>query len=141
MAIVWTQDLATGSAKRDMQHKAIFVRINAMLEACNQGKGKPEVNNVIMFLEDYVASHFSTEEQYMQQHGYAGYAAHKEQHNDFTVKLDELKRRIEREGVGVHTVIATNQLIVSWFVNHIRKVDVQLGSFLKDRSQPRRIGT
>lgn len=134
MAIRWTDDLATGSAQIDGQHKAIFERINTMLEACNQGKGKREINSLISFLEDYVVSHFSAEERYMKQYGYEEYAAHKKQHADFIGKLQDLKKRIENGRIGVDVVIATNQLIVSWFMNHIRKVDTRLGSFLKNRS-------
>ena len=92
------------------------------------------MNGVLSFLEDYVLSHFSTEEQYMKQYGYDGYDAHKEQHEDFIRKLAELKKKVETEGIGVHTVIATNQLMVSWFVNHIRNIDTRLGAFLRNRS-------
>lgn len=134
MAIQWTKDLATGSAKIDMQHQMIFDRINGMLNACSQGKGRGEVKEVLAFLEEYVMTHFSTEEQLMKQYGYAGYANHRALHLEFTRQLTELKKKVEKEGIGVHTVIATNQLVVSWFVHHIRKVDTQLGSFLKDRA-------
>ena len=70
----------------------------------------------------------------MKQYGYDGYDDHRAQHVEFIRKLAELKKKVEKEGIGVHTVIATNQLVVSWFVNHIRKIDTQLGSFLKDRA-------
>jgi hemerythrin len=133
MAIVWTDDLATGSVKIDQQHQAIFQRINTMLQACREGKGKTEVGGLLAFLGDYVVSHFDAEERYMKQYAYEGYAAHKAQHVEFMKNLAGLKKKVEEGGIGVHTVIATNHLVVSWFVNHIRKVDTQLGSFLKDR--------
>ena len=62
MAIEWTEDLATGVNKIDNQHKELFKRINNLLEACNQGRGKNEVEKVIKFLDDYVIIHFSEEE-------------------------------------------------------------------------------
>lgn len=43
MAIEWTDELATGVNKIDNQHKELFKRINNLLDACNQGKGKDEV--------------------------------------------------------------------------------------------------
>lgn len=134
MAIQWTEDLSTGSTEIDSQHRTLFGRINAMLDACSQGKGKHEVKGVLAFLEDYVVEHFGNEERYMRKHGFSGYAAHKAQHEEFTAKLEELKQQVESGRVGVSTVIAVNQLVVSWFVNHIRKTDTQLGAYLGGRA-------
>ena len=100
---------------------------------CKQGKGKQEVGSVIAFLEEYVLTHFGLEEKYMLQYSYPGYAGHKKLHVEFISSLNNLKKQIETEGVGVHIVIATNQLVVRWFVDHIRHVDVMLGQFLKNR--------
>ncbi len=135
MAILWTEDLTTGSAEIDRQHKEIFLRINWLLDACNLGKGKAEVGTVINFLDDYVATHFSLEEAYMRKYRYRGYAEHKAKHEEFIKNFLTLKKQVETEGPGVHTVIATNRLVVNWFVNHIRKVDTQLGAFLKERPE------
>ena len=129
MAIEWTEDLATGSSEIDNQHKTIFIRINDMLEACKQGQGKAKVESLIAFLEEYVLSHFDEEERFMKKHSYPDYPAHKALHVEFIAQLVALKKQITTEGVGVHTVIATNQLVVNWFINHIRKVDTKLGAF------------
>lgn len=134
MAIQWTADLSTGSKEIDDQHKTLFDRINCMLDACNEGKGKQEIGSVVAFLEDYVTTHFEAEESYMIQNQYPAYEAHKAQHEDFKKKFEDLKRQIEDQGAGVHTVIATNQLVVRWFVHHIREVDTMLGAFLKTKS-------
>ena len=129
MAIEWTTDLATGSAEIDHQHKTIFFRINEMLDACKQGKGRAKVESLIKFLEEYILTHFGEEERFMKKHGYPEYAAHKALHEEFKAQLAELKKQVATEGVGVHTVITTNQLVVNWFINHIRKVDTKLGAF------------
>jgi len=135
MAIVWTNELATGSEEIDNQHRELFRKINHLFEACRQGKGKEEVRRTIQFLDDYVVSHFSTEESYMKRLNYPGYAVHKAQHLAFTGNFLELKRRLEEEGPGVFLVINTNQIIVEWLVNHIRKVDKELGAFLRTEMQ------
>jgi len=135
MAIQWTEDLATGSDEIDSQHKELFRRINVLLDACNQGKGKEEVCRVIGFLDDYVVTHFGEEEEYMLKHGYPGYAEHKAKHLEFTNNYVVLKKQVETEGPGLHTVVATNQLVVDWLRSHIRKVDTRLGAFLKTKPQ------
>ncbi len=133
MAIEWTEDLATGSSEIDRQHKELFNRVNALLEACRQGKGKAEVSKVVQFLDDYVTTHFSEEEKYMRKYDYPTYATHKAQHLEFIENFSELKRQIEKEGAGVHLLVKTNHMIVQWLINHISKVDRALGTFLKAR--------
>lgn len=104
-----------------------------LLDACNQGKGKHEVVKVIAFLDDYIVTHFGAEAEHMLMQSYPRYAEHEAQHEEFKVRFLELKKKIEREGPGVHTVIATNQMVVDWFLNHIRKVDTQLGAYLNTK--------
>ena len=40
-----------GVDKIDEQHKVLFERINDLIEACNQGKGKETVAELITFLK------------------------------------------------------------------------------------------
>ncbi|NLY30396.1 MAG: hemerythrin, partial [Firmicutes bacterium] len=77
MAIKWTPNLAVGIEKIDEQHKVLFERINALIEACNQGKGKDTVADLITFLKDYVVFHFRDEQQIMLNYKYPQYEQHK----------------------------------------------------------------
>ena len=133
MSIEWTDDLATGVERIDVQHKELFLRINNLLDACKTGKGREEVKKTIQFLDDYVVTHFTAEETYMQKYTYPEYNSHKLEHQKFAVNFTELKKQFEKDGPGVHMVVATNQIVVDWLQNHIRKVDKALGSFLKTR--------
>jgi len=130
MAILWTDDLATGVMVIDQQHQELFKRINALLEACSEGKGKIEVANVIDFLEGYVITHFAAEERYMIKNGYPAYIAHKAQHTEFMDNFSKLKTSFKEEGPGVHIVVTTNRIVVEWLRTHIRKLDKALAEFL-----------
>lgn len=133
MAIEWTEDLSTGVAEIDGQHKELFTRINGLLDACREGKGRHEVEKVMKFLEDYVVRHFSEEEKYMAEFSYPAYGSHKAQHLRFMDDFFSLKEQFEREGPGVHIIVRTNDTLVDWLKTHIRKVDKELGAFLKAR--------
>ena len=133
MAMEWTDDLSTGSAAIDEQHRELFKRINSLLEACRQGKGKTEVSKVIKFLGEYVVTHFSDEEKYMEAHHYPEFAKHKALHLEFMENFRDLKHQLEEEGPALHLVVKTNHLVVQWLLNHIRKVDRALGEFLKTK--------
>jgi hemerythrin len=133
MAIQWTEDLSTGASDIDTQHKELFSRINRLLEACNQGQGRTEVGKTLSFLEEYVLIHFSTEEKIMLDHRYPEYAGHKAQHGHFMSTLDTLKQQFAKEGPSISIVLLTNRTVVDWLRSHIRKLDRDLGAFLKNR--------
>lgn len=133
MAILWTEDLATGIHLIDAQHQELFQRINSLLEACNRGKGRDEVRGVIRFLEEYVNTHFAEEERFMVKFNYSAYPDHKAQHKIFMENFEKLKSQFEAEGPGLSIVLGANHLIVDWLKSHIRRTDKDLGSFLKTK--------
>lgn len=133
MAIRWTPNLAVGVAKIDEQHKMLFQKVNELINACNQGKGKDAVAELIGFLGDYVVFHFRDEEKLMQAHNYPDYAKHKSLHDEFIKGLGELHDELEREGPGLGLVLKTNQVVVDWLINHISKTDKAVGKFLQKK--------
>ncbi len=134
----WTEDLSTGIEKIDEQHKELFEKINDLVAAVRQSVCKYKISDVIKFLEDYVVFHFSEEESYMRQFNYPGYPAHKAQHEKFIANFKELKKELPKlEGgkkPGSYDLsVETNQVVVDWILDHIAKVDKQLGKFLKGK--------
>lgn len=131
MALQWTDALLTGVEQIDNQHKELFKRINSLFDACQQGKGKNEVMNVLKFLEDYIETHFRTEEKLQKEHSYPDYPSHKALHEQFKKNFYGFKRELEQSGITLSTVIQTNSLLSSWWTEHISRVDKALGAFLK----------
>lgn len=131
MTVEWRENLATGHEEIDQQHMELFRRFNTLLTACNQGKGKDEVHGLLLFLGDYIRTHFALEEQLQVQHGYAGYAAHKEQHDKFRQDLGDLELQFGEEGASLALVIQTNQTMINWLLKHISGTDKELASFLR----------
>ncbi len=134
MTINWTDDLRVGVDTIDNQHKELFNRINNLLDACVQGKGREEIKRTSDFLSDYVISHFGAEEKLMVRYKYPDYASHKERHEKFKKEFAELKMKIEKEATGLLTTLGTNHLLIDWWLNHIGKVDKFLGAFLSEKS-------
>jgi hemerythrin len=130
MAFQWKQDLSVGFQEIDDQHKELFRKINDLLESIGQGRGIQEVKNMIKFLEDYTATHFSSEEKLMLKHNYNGYPAQKTEHNKFIKVLDELKKKIGTSDVLLSSLLTVQKVTVDWLINHISKMDKTLGSFL-----------
>lgn len=133
MAIQWTEDLATGITEIDKQHKELYNRVNALLDATAKGKGQEEVAKVIDFLGDYVKSHFETEEKNMVKYDYPDYQSHKAQHTQFLSEFSDLKNKYEKDGVTSHLVVVVRNRVFDWLRNHIGKIDKALGGFLKNQ--------
>ncbi|MCS7242499.1 MAG: bacteriohemerythrin [Candidatus Caldatribacterium sp.] len=130
--MVWSSNFATGIDVIDEQHKELFARTNRLLEACQEGRGREAVGETLKFLEDYVKTHFATEEGLMEKYGYPEFLDHKKLHESFTKAFMELKEKA-KEGTGLALVTQVNKTVVDWWVNHILKVDKKLGAFLGEK--------
>lgn len=130
MAFQWNQGLSVGVQAIDDQHKEIFARVNRLLQAASQGKGKDELGQVIEFLGSYVISHFGAEERLMVQHPYPGAAAHRSQHQQFLRTFTQLAGDFKKEGPTSQLVIALQKQVCDWLVNHIGKLDREFGSYI-----------
>jgi len=154
MPVQWTPDLSTKVEAIDDQHRELFRRINALVAAIKQARCKDEIDATIRFLDeysrthfadevekilqlldDYVSYHFRTEERFMETYRYSSTAAHKAQHAVFTASFGRLKDRYFRSGADASLIEETNELVVDWFVKHLRYSDKALGLFLKMKVQ------
>jgi hemerythrin len=134
MALTWTQDLSVGVKEIDAQHRELFKRINSLLEAMSQGKGKGEISPLLAFLEDYVIEHFRTEEGYMVRHGYPDYRSHRELHKGFTKDFRDIKKDLEAKGLSSVLVISVQRHICDWWREHVAKRDKAFGNYLNGTS-------
>ena len=131
MSVEWNEDLATGIGVIDNQHKEIFRRINALIDACKSGKGKDAVADILSFLESYVLEHFAAEEKIQRDFIYPGYKEHKAMHDAFMTDVAMLKQQFAEKGPSLIMVLTTKEVVVDWLLHHIMKVDRQLGDYLK----------
>lgn len=133
VGIKWSETLATGVTKIDEQHKELFTRVNSLLEAMSQGKGKEEIGKVVKFLGDYVVGHFSMEEALMDKENYPDKINHKAQHKAFINEFQQIKKELETGSPSTIALIQTQRKIVDWLTNHIGATDKKLGDFLKKK--------
>jgi hemerythrin len=132
MGIEWRESLSIGVEEIDSQHKQLLSHFDRLLKACETGKGVDELQRLLGFLDGYMIKHFSDEERIQRLHRYPGYSVHKLEHGSFIAQLQVLKEEIGREGVALHHVIETNNLLLKWLIHHISTVDVKLGRYLKE---------
>ena len=132
-ALQWNDALSTSVGEIDNQHKELFDRVNSLLAAISQNRGRHEMGKIIEFLTAYVVLHFGTEERYMQKFGYTDFPQHKAQHELFVRTFLRVRDRLLAGKTDPQLIEDTRQLVVDWLVNHIKLSDRALGLYLKHK--------
>ena len=135
MQLTWTQAFSVGVDEIDRQHQELFSRINSLHSALRQGKAKIEILRLIDFLDDYAVTHFALEEGYMTALEYPSLPQHQTEHRRFKTEFTEIKTRFDAGTLlPVDMIVRCSHLLIDWFCNHIRTVDMALGEFLKSKA-------
>ena len=131
MAYKVTDDLLTGNTLIDEQHKQLFDAINALLEACSQGKGRDSLKTTTKFLYDYTAKHFADEEKLQLASKYPDYTNHKQYHEGYKKVVRELMDQLEKDGPTIVLVGKVNTAVAGWLINHIKREDVKVAAHIR----------
>ncbi len=129
-----TQDLMTGNALIDSEHRQLFAAVNDLMDACAQGRGRDQIDKMVKFLNDYVVKHFSDEEGLQTRSNYPGYPAHKTFHDGYRRQLGDKMDLLRREGPTVKALGELNQ-IVGVLVSHIRTEDKRVARHIMEQSK------
>jgi hemerythrin len=131
MAVTFDKLLETGDPTIDEQHRELFSRIDRLLQASREKRGREEVGQILAFLGDYVVHHFAAEEQIMSDAGYPQIASHRAEHARFVQEFGLLYREFAAEGPGTLFIIRVGNRVTAWLREHIYRTDRELVSFLK----------
>lgn len=131
MPIEWNEDLTTGIAAIDKQHKELFFRINSLMEAVGGGKGKEEAIRMIGFMPRYMDEHFRAEEEVMARFAYPDFEEHRAEHKRLKGKCAEFRGSLDIQFSTAH-VIDLIQRVLSYLHEHVRTHDRKMAAYLRD---------
>jgi len=132
--MLWNETMLVGIPHIDSQHKALLEAINQLIDACNKGKGRSEIEQTLNFMVSYTKGHFKDEERYQETHAYAGAAAHKRMHTHFIMRVGGLVQEFNENGPSVTLVSKINNLLIEWVDNHIKTEDRKFGDYINRKS-------
>ena len=130
MTLAWDNSLELGIEEIDDQHREIFKHFAKLSSACQDGQGEGALEEVLKFLDSYVAHHLSSEEALMEQHNYPKLSEHYEQHALFREEIEELRNR-SRDGEHGHELSMTiYRQLVRWLIHHIPSFDREMVEYI-----------
>jgi hemerythrin len=125
----WSDDLQTGHAPIDNQHRELFDWV-LLLDRAMTTQNKDDIESIIQFLEHYVEAHFSEEETLMTAHHYDGYDHHKEDHEIFKARVFSLRHDFD-SGVPLARSIFALRMCIDKLVYHIKTIDIGISDIAK----------
>lgn len=125
--LTWSDDLNTGIDVIDGQHRRIVEYINHLHDARMAGD-RDGIGEVINELIDYTLSHFSFEEELMEDAGYPFSRPHKRVHEVFAKRVAEFQLRYK---AGEDISAELHSLLTRWLVGHIKNDDAAYASTVK----------
>jgi hemerythrin len=127
----WNDSLSVGIEQIDNQHKKWIEHFNNASEAIEAKQTPTQISKTLEFLMDYTEVHFSTEEKYMTDLGYAGLGEHKARHDQLRSTLANLVKDFEDEGVTSKLAEAIDSFLGNWLIQHINEIDKKFAAFAK----------
>ena len=124
----WSDELSTGIAEQDDQHRTLIELINRLSSAIQDDRDTAILTTVLTELVDYTVYHFGYEEELMDRHGYADTPAHKSEHEMFIVMVHDFKQKFS----GGDQVISAQVIhfLRMWVTGHIMQTDKKMGQEL-----------
>ena len=94
----WTDELRTGHALIDSDHRKLITMVNALFDAMEKGQASDIVAKVMHNLIIYTKEHFAREEAEMMRINYAGALSHKSEHSALIRQVLDLKSTLDAGG-------------------------------------------
>jgi hemerythrin len=133
--IAWDPTLELGHARIDAQHRTLFARADAVVEAIRAGRGADEVKETLRFLTDYVGQHFADEEAMMRASGFPAAEAHASIHRRIERRLVELATAWSAHGATPALLADVEAMMSGWVTIHISEKDRELALYLAARDR------
>lgn len=128
----WDESIALHLPDIDAQHQRLIGWINDLDDAVRRGDGANAVREVLWELIGYATEHFATEERLMVAYDFPGFTSHRQEHDHFVMRLQEIQSRFH-DGETLSTT--TLQFLMDWLVNHIKGTDRLYGAFIRKNEE------
>lgn len=128
MRAEFTDELITGNKMIDSQHKELIEKINDLLSAIENDKGKEESKKMMSYLSEYVDFHFGEEEKFQEEIGYPGIDEHKAKHAEFKKTVAALTEMVTSGSMADFSNLVKKE-VIDWLYYHIQGFDRSVAEY------------
>jgi hemerythrin len=118
---LWTDDLSVATQSVDEQHRNLIGLINQLHAAIRDHHGQDIAREILDALTESAQAHFMFEEGLMRLTFYAGYAAHKAQHETMMEEMRALQDALDDKSATINVELLHSHK--NWWEQHIRVSD------------------
>lgn len=129
----WSDDFSVGVAEIDGQHQTLVALINQLHSAIRERHGSKASREILDQLADYTRIHFLLEESLMRVSNYAGFAAHRAQHEELIKQVTALQEKLDSGSGAISFELL--QFLLDWLTKHINDSDKRFGAYFNQSSR------
>ena len=129
MDLQWRSALATGIKWQDDEHRELVRRMSDLLLAMESHHVPEMIEELLLFLHDYVRTHFAHEEDFMEQHQMDSRQVHIQRHEEFVSRLHEIHTTYMRQGPSTYVVMNLQKWLREFLLNHVARTDKSLAAY------------
>ena len=115
----WNEDLELGLESVDKEHKELIERYESLYQKMKSGEGEQYCIELIGYLENYVETHFKSEEKIFASINFGEEDKHKVMHNNFCKKVAEIAEDFRNGLIDNQQQVKFNLFIKNWWMHHI----------------------
>jgi hemerythrin len=127
----WQESYSVGVEELDAQHRRIMELINEIAEQSEKPQSKATCFVVLNAMIKYAETHFSTEEAYLEKHGYPKYPKQQEEHEKFVDEVFNMTQELDGENPLTLRMLAI--YLQDWYAEHILGFDQEYKVFLSKK--------
>jgi hemerythrin-like metal-binding protein len=126
--IEWRDEFATGITSVDHEHWTLIRLLNDLYDRIDEDD-RAATSDFLGRLYGEIAADFALEERVMRDYRYAGYSAHKADHERLLDELRDIMEAHERGGAALDELPV---ILHRWFVRHFQTTDTYLHRSMGD---------
>ena len=131
MRIEWKDEMATGIAEIDNQHRQwidFYNRLDEIMLSDDKEELKFAKAQILEEMSEYVDFHFQFEEEYMRKIGFPEVERHWRLHKNFRNEIYTICRSYREGNIVLNTEIMNT--IKNWLIDHIMAEDMKMKPFV-----------
>lgn len=127
--IEWKEVYAIGIYAIDQQHKRVMEIISELYQAHKSGVYHTVITDVLNDLFECTVNYFGIEEQMHIDYEYPKASRHKQEHEQFIVRLNELRKIEQKDNLLLS--LKTLDMLKDWTISHMLGSDKEFAEYLE----------